>query len=545
MKKQRIFSLCLASVLALSLAACQGQAEEQDSTPPTASVQPTIAPTPEPTPPIPYTDVAEDSPYYNAVVWAYKNGIASDGETFGPADACARGQVITFLWRAKGSPEPQATESPFSDVSSADWFYKPALWAYENGVVTGTAFNPGNPCTNSEAITVMWRAEGKPAAAVYSSPMALAASGAYYERPVAWAENSGMFAGLDSTFDPSAPCSRAAFMVYLNWAAEEWTFTEEDKTVQTEYEQIINDAQLFEVHGSGLLYADYVDTDGDGKAELLTIETPGDASGHHSYEVTATVYANIDGHAGKLCEQTFLWEWNEESLSICKNDNRACLRNTWLHMGTASEGDVSYKIENGAFVIHESISVSYASEKPEYEGITEAEYNALDQKYTGRKELLSYNRNSGISVYDRGLLPRADEYYRERIYPAVLNGDFSFFAGTYKCGYSSFSDKENLILNKDGTLTGGVDYFHATNQKPISISVMANGVIRCVLIPVGFNDGFQGDSYDIYPIGVKLSNEIYDDYSVEDHLGPEKLRIIYTHWGGSAGPSDAQYYKVH
>ena len=179
MRKQRIISLCLASLLALSLAACNSPTDEQNSAQPTPSTQPTAAPTPTPTPPIPFTDVAQDSPYYDAVVWAYKNGIASDGETFGPADACTRGQVMTFLWRAKGSPEPQAAESPFSDVSSDDWFYKPALWASENGIATGTAFNPGNPCTNAEALTFLWRAEGKPAASVYNSAVALAASGQY------------------------------------------------------------------------------------------------------------------------------------------------------------------------------------------------------------------------------------------------------------------------------------------------------------------------------------------------------------------------------
>ena len=99
MKKQRIFSLCLASLLALSLVACNSLTDEQNSTQPTPSTQPTAAPTPTPTPPIPFTDVAQDSPYYDAVVWAYKNGIASDGETFGPADACTRGQVMTFLWQ--------------------------------------------------------------------------------------------------------------------------------------------------------------------------------------------------------------------------------------------------------------------------------------------------------------------------------------------------------------------------------------------------------------------------------------------------------------
>ena len=106
----RILCLCLSLLLVASLTACNGPTDEQNSEQPTVSTQPTAEPTPTP-PPIPYTDVAEDAPYYDAVVWAYQNGIATDGETFGPADACSRGQVITFLWRAMGSPEPWIMEN--------------------------------------------------------------------------------------------------------------------------------------------------------------------------------------------------------------------------------------------------------------------------------------------------------------------------------------------------------------------------------------------------------------------------------------------------
>lgn len=143
-KVNRILPLCLVGFLVLSLAACNSQADEQNSAQPIPSTQPTAAPTPTP-PPIPYTDVAEDAPYYDAVVWAYQNGIATDGETFGPADACSRGQVITFLWRAMGSPEPWIMENPFDDASPDDWYYKPALWAYQHNIATSTTVNPGNP----------------------------------------------------------------------------------------------------------------------------------------------------------------------------------------------------------------------------------------------------------------------------------------------------------------------------------------------------------------------------------------------------------------
>ncbi|MDE6259640.1 MAG: S-layer homology domain-containing protein [Oscillospiraceae bacterium] len=552
---KRLLCLELTLLLMFSLAACKGQVEEQDSTPPTASVQPTIAPTPEPTPPIPYTDVPEDALYYSAVVWAYENGIASDGDTFEPDSACTRGQVMTFLWRANGSPEPQATESPFSDVSSADWFYSPALWAYENGIATSTTFNPGNPCTNGEALTFLWRAEGKPASAVYSSPMALAAPDKYFTRPVAWAEANGLFAGAD--FDPAAPCSRADLMTYLYWLKEDWTFTEEAKTVQAEYEQIISDAQLFEVHGSGLLYADYVDADGDGKAELLTIGTPGDASGHHSYEVTATVYANIDGHAGKRCEQIFEFSGREHSFYICTYDGEVCFRDELLITGGGIY-DAFSKIENGSFAVSDSIAEEFS---PTHDGtssyigtdgknISEAEYNAALGKYANQNKLFGYS-SYGFSVQNRGLVPTAEEYqlaYWTAVnpaYAAVLKGDFSAFAGTY----SPYSDEysgwyKNLTLDKNGILTG--DSFILA-IKPSSVTITENGVIRCVLEEkTELLDGeyrTSGEIYEICPIGVEY--EYYNIETGEDFIADKLgVQIIYNWLDGYTAPFRMLYYKV-
>ena len=380
---KRLFCVSLTLFLILSLAACKGQADEQDSQPPSPTITPTEAPTPtpEPTPPIPYIDVSSDASYYDAVVWAYQNGITSDGSTFDPASACTRGQVVTSLWRAMGSLEPQTIENPISDITPDDWYYKPALWAYESGIITNTTFNPGNPCTNAEIITILWRAYGEPAAAVYSSPVSLANPDKYYTRAVAWADNGGMFAGMDSTFDPVAPCPRADLMTYLYWAEEQWTFTEEDKTVQAEYEQIINDAQIFDVHGSGLLYADYVDVDGDGKVELLTV-----GINEEKFKGTVTVYANIDGHAKKSCEgtyETLMSMINREAgFSLCKADGHLYLASGgWIVEGAgAYYKTISqyYKIEKDAVTLEHDL---YNEEEYIFErDITEYTYTASGKK---------------------------------------------------------------------------------------------------------------------------------------------------------------------
>ena len=518
---KRLLCVGLTLLLVLSLAACKDQADEQDSQPPTSTIAPTEAPTPTPTPPIPYEDVSSDAYYYDAVVWAYKNGIASDGTTFEPDSTCTRAQVLTFIWRAMSSPEPQVTENPFSDILPDDWCYKPALWAYENGVSSNTTFNSGNPCTNAEAITFLWRANGEPAAAVYSSSVSLANPGKYYVKAVAWADNGGMFAGMDSAFDPDALCSRADLMTYLYWAEEQWTFTEEDKTIQAEYEQIINDAQLYEVHGFGLVCADYVDVDGDGKVELLTL-------GLNGSDVTATVYANIDGHAGKTCEGTFITHGGDNFFT-CMADGQLYLGHN-VFSGNLGQTYDYYKIESDAITFCEQATEYYREETPEAD-------IAIIQKYTDKENLFTISYNS-TSVSARGLLdPSA---VMQKIYAAVLNGDFSFFAGIYG-GVTS------LVLDENGVITGGFDHY-TTNQKPISVTVN-DGVIHCVIRPTEKQiieyDGMQltiysGEFYDICPIGVEYEGR--DMY--EEPLSSDRLRIMYTILGGTAGGNVDQYYKV-
>ena len=414
MKKQRVWYFILASLMALSLAACKGQADEQASARPTPSTQPTAAPTPTP-PPIPYTDVAVDAPYYDAVVWAYKNGVASGGDAFEPLSDCTRGQAITFLWRAMGSPEPEAAENPFSDVPPDAWYYQPALWAYENGVAAGTAFNPGSPCTNGEALTFLWRAEGKPAASVYNSTVALAASGQYYARPAAWADNNGLFAQMGTAFDPSAPCSRAYLMSCLYWA-EEQRASSEDRALQAEYGKIIGGAMCYEVHGSGLIYADYVDVEGDGKVELLTVGLDKDLL------ITAAVYKNTDGHAEKYCEGTFKTAYfgkfgtfsvgtaDDGQLYVCSAGGTVERAGAY-HDGTSQlfkAGKGAFSLEND---LHYKEEYNFEKEVTEYtyfvsgNEVAKDEYDKILKKYPDSSTIPICSIDFGNPVIlDRGLL---------------------------------------------------------------------------------------------------------------------------------------------
>ena len=115
----------------------------------------------------PFTDLKEGAFYYTAVLWAVENGITTGASktTFAPGKNCSRGQIVTFLWRFKGSPEPSSTENPFSDVKTDGFYYKAVLWAVENSVTSGTGngkFSPDAACTRGQVVTFLYRAS-KPA----------------------------------------------------------------------------------------------------------------------------------------------------------------------------------------------------------------------------------------------------------------------------------------------------------------------------------------------------------------------------------------------
>jgi len=115
----------------------------------------------------PFTDVPVGEFYFDPVEWAVEKGITTGASetTFNPGDNCLRGHVVTFLWRAAGSPEPTSNENPFTDVTENDFFYKAVLWAVENEITNGisaTEFGPYTECNRAQVVTFLWRAQGKP-----------------------------------------------------------------------------------------------------------------------------------------------------------------------------------------------------------------------------------------------------------------------------------------------------------------------------------------------------------------------------------------------
>ncbi|MBM6977345.1 lectin-like protein [Intestinimonas butyriciproducens] len=162
-----------------------------------------------------FTDVSNADYFAPYVSWAVKNGITTgtSANTFSPYTTCTVAQIVTFLWRAEGAPTQQIV-NPFGDVSEQDYFYQPALWAYQNGLVSGNRFAGDRPCTRAMTVMYLWILAGKPSAG--GSPFSDVPNNADYAQAVAWAVNQGVTTGTSATtFSPNQTCTRAQIVTFL------------------------------------------------------------------------------------------------------------------------------------------------------------------------------------------------------------------------------------------------------------------------------------------------------------------------------------------
>lgn len=163
-----------------------------------------------------FTDVQANAYYADAVKWAVGKGITSGttATTFSPNSTCTNAQILTFLWRAYGSPEP-TIKNPFSNIKTTDYYYKAALWAKEKGMVSGSTFNASGLCTRAAAVTYMWKAAGSPNTSSKTS-FTDVSSTASYAKAVAWAVNKGITSGTTATtFSPNQTCTRGQIVTFL------------------------------------------------------------------------------------------------------------------------------------------------------------------------------------------------------------------------------------------------------------------------------------------------------------------------------------------
>lgn len=172
-----------------------------------------------------FADVSDGAYYADAVAWALDQGITSgtSATTFSPDASCTRAQMVTFLWRAAGAPTPKAGGNPFEDVQSGAYYYDAVLWAVQQGITSGTSattFSPDEVVTRGQTVTFLYRAAGSPVV-VENNPFTDVEPDAYYAQAVLWAFSKGVTSGTDDhTFSPNADCTRAQIVTFLYRATQ-------------------------------------------------------------------------------------------------------------------------------------------------------------------------------------------------------------------------------------------------------------------------------------------------------------------------------------
>ena len=169
----------------------------------------------------PFRDVDNDDYYFDSVLWAVEQGITAgtSATTFSPDKVITRAEVVTMLWRAAGSPAPKSIAHPFKDVPADAYYHTAVLWAVENGVTAGTDvehFSPDALCTRSQVMTMLWRAKGSPLTNSNVELFLDVKDSDYFYLPVLWAVENGVTGGTGFfLFSPDAPCSRAQIVTFL------------------------------------------------------------------------------------------------------------------------------------------------------------------------------------------------------------------------------------------------------------------------------------------------------------------------------------------
>ena len=170
-----------------------------------------------------FVDVPSGSYFEEAVNWAVANGITTgtSATTFDPDGICTRAQAVTFLWRAAGSPAPANSATPFTDVAADSYYAQAVAWAVENGITKGTSdttFSPDAHCSRAQIVTFLWRAQKSPVVTA-ANPFADVSADAYYVNAIQWAVSEGVTTGTSAvTFSPDADCTRAQIVTFI-WRA--------------------------------------------------------------------------------------------------------------------------------------------------------------------------------------------------------------------------------------------------------------------------------------------------------------------------------------
>lgn len=168
-----------------------------------------------------FVDVNEGDWFYDSVYWAVEQKITegTSETTFSPKRGCTRGQMVTFLWRAAGEPKAKNPVNPFADVTAGKYYYDAVLWAVEQGITNGTSettFSPNDTCTRGQIVTFLWRYCGKPQPSGGENPFLDLKKDAYYYDAVQWAVEQKITEGITAElFKPGNTCTRAQGVTFL------------------------------------------------------------------------------------------------------------------------------------------------------------------------------------------------------------------------------------------------------------------------------------------------------------------------------------------
>ncbi|MBR3570014.1 MAG: S-layer homology domain-containing protein [Oscillibacter sp.] len=222
---KRMRSWVLAGCLTLSVAASAAETESPKTAPPAPPAEITVAgpsaAEPSDASANPFEDVKADSPFLPGILYAVDKGITkgTTPKTFSPYMLCTRGQILTFLWRAWGSPEP-ADDNPFPDLEPEAYYYKAALWSYQMGLLDGTSFDPYGYCTRLDAVVYLWKLAGAPAS--YDSrkgefPFTDVSDNPDAQNAVAWAALESFVTNgtTATTFSPDKRCTRSQIVTFI------------------------------------------------------------------------------------------------------------------------------------------------------------------------------------------------------------------------------------------------------------------------------------------------------------------------------------------
>lgn len=168
-----------------------------------------------------FKDIKTEDYFYQPVVWAVQNGITSGTtlSTFSPSDGCTRAQNAVFLWRAAGCPQPQGKPLPFTDVKAGSWYEDAIRWAYEQGITAGTsatAFSPDMTCTRGQVVTFLWRMHGSPEPKSNKNSFTDIKKSDYFYKASLWAQEQNITTGTSATaFSPNMTCTRGQIVTFL------------------------------------------------------------------------------------------------------------------------------------------------------------------------------------------------------------------------------------------------------------------------------------------------------------------------------------------